>query len=202
MMKTKRAFSLICLIVILFTLTDAESAIRLKSKLLDSSSSTKNDTAENKTNRRVLPKRGDIGVVVEGSDPQHVAIAEAMIIEELASRGYRVVDEAKMKRIKMAAARAQAARYALEGNVEAILRINAHYSAAATIVAHVEAGRPELNEFRLYTGTASAALLAVTSGGRKLGGKTSYAKTVGYTADETRHNALKQAVTEGLSLLF
>ena len=201
-MKTKRAFSLICLIVILFTLTDAESAIRLKSKLLDSSSSTKNDTAENKTNRRVLPKRGDIGVVVEGSDPQHVAIAEAMIIEELASRGYRVVDEAKMKRIKMAAARAQAARYALEGNVEAILRINAHYSAAATIVAHVEAGRPELNEFRLYTGTASAALLAVTSGGRKLGGKTSYAKTVGYTADETRHNALKQAVTEGLSLLF
>ena len=201
-MKTKRAFSLICLIVILFTLTDAESAIRLKSKLLDSSSSTKNDTAENKTNRRVLPKRGDIGVVVEGSDPQHVAIAEAMIIEELASRGYRVVDEAKMKRIKMAAARAQAARYALEGNVEAILIINAHYSAAATIVAHVEAGRPELNEFRLYTGTASAALLAVTSGGRKLGGKTSYAKTVGYTADETRHNALKQAVTEGLSLLF
>ena len=201
-MKTKRAFSLICLIVILFTLTDAESAIRLKSKLLDSSSSTKNDTADKVKQRRVLPKKGDIGVVVEGSDPQHVAIAEAMIIEELASRGYRVVDEAKMKRIKMAAARAQAARYALEGNVEAILRINAHYSAAATIVAHVEAGRPELNEFRLYTGTASAALLAVTSGGRKLGGKTSYAKTVGYTADETRHNALKQAVTEGLSLLF
>lgn len=201
-MKTKRAFSLICLIVLLFTLTDAESAIRLKSKLPDSSSSTKNDTADKVKQRRVLPKKGDIGVVVEGSDPQHVAIAEAMIIEELASRGYRVVDEAKMKRIKMAAARAQAARYALEGNVEAILRINAHYSAAATIVAHVEAGRPELNEFRLYTGTASAALLAVTSGGRKLGGKTSYAKTVGYTADETRHNALKQAVTEGLSLLF
>lgn len=107
-----------------------------------------------------------------------------------------------MKRIKMAAARAQAARYALEGNVEAILRINAHYSAAATIVAHVEAGRPELNEFRLYTGTASSALLAVTSGGRKLGGKTSYAKTVGYTADETRQNALKQALTESLALLF
>ena len=188
--------------MILFTLTDAESAIHLKKKLPDSSSSAQNDTTGNGKNRRVLPKRGDIGIIVEGSDPQHVAIAEAIIIEELASRGYRVVDEAKMKRIKMAAARAQAARYALEGNVEAILRINAHYSAAATIIAHVEAGRPELNEFRLYTGTASAALLAVTSGGRKLGGKTSYAKTVGYTADETRQNALKQALTESLALLF
>lgn len=197
MKRTIMALILTCLAIMLFTLTDADAAILLKSKM-----SASRRGADSAGNRRVLPKRGDIGVIVEGSDQQYVAVAEAIIIEELASRGYRVVDEAKMKRIKMAAARAQAARYALEGNVEAILRINAHYSAAATIVAHVKAENPELNEFRLYTGTASSALIAVTSGGRKLGGKTAYSKTVAYTADETRHKALEQAVRESMQQLF
>ena len=88
--------------------------------------------------RAVLPKKGDIGVIVEGSNPQHVSTAEAAIVEMLVSHGYRVVDEAKMKRMRAAAAKAKAARYALEGNVEAIMKLNASYSAAATVVARVE----------------------------------------------------------------
>ncbi|MBQ6971215.1 MAG: hypothetical protein IJP86_02540 [Synergistaceae bacterium] len=202
MTTARRVFGFACLAVILFTQGEAQAAILLRSKVKDSLDDSSTSAKSEENHRRVLPRRGDIGVVVDGSNPQHVAIAEAMIIEELASRGYRVVDEAKMKRIRMAAARAQAARYALEGNVEAILRINAHYSAAATIVAHVEAGNPERNEFKLYTGTASVALLAVTSGGKKLGGKTADAKVVAYTADETRQKALKQAVKDALQQLF
>lgn len=197
---TKRARIILCLTMILSLFSEAQAKILLKSKL--SGSGSEPVQHDEPKHRRVLPKRGDIAVIVEGSNKQHVAIAEAMIIEELASRGYRVVDEAKMKRIKAAAARAKAAIYALEGNVAGILSLNAHYSAAATIVARVQAGEPRLNEFRLYTGTASVVLLAVTSGGKKLGGKTAEAKTVAYTADETRQNALKQAVRDGMLQLF
>lgn len=197
---TKAARIILCLTLILSLSSGSQAAMRLKSKLSDQNNAASSQEATK--HRRVLPKRGDIAVLVEGSNKQHVAMAEAMIIEELASRGYRVVDEAKMKRIKAAAVRAKAAIYALEGNVAGILSLNAHYSAAATIVARVQAGQPRLNEFQLYTGTASVALLAVTSGGRKLGGKTAETKTVAYTVDETMQNALKQAVREGMLQLF
>ena len=153
-------------------------------------------------NRPVLPNTGDIGVVVDGYDPMHIATAEAMIIEELASNGYRVVDEARMKKLRAAAARAKAARYALEGNVSAILKLNGTYNATATIVARVQAGRPVVNEFKLYTATASAAMIAVTSSGTKLGGKTAQGKAVGYTWEEAQQNAIESAVREGLAQMF
>ena len=153
-------------------------------------------------NRPVLPNTGDIGVVVDGYDPMHIATAEAMIIEELASNGYRVVDEARMKKLRAAAARAKAARYALEGNVSAILKLNGTYNATATIVARVQAGHPVVNEFKLYTATASAAMIAVTSSGTKLGGKTAQGKAVGYTWEEAQQNAIESAVREGLAQMF
>ena len=149
--------------------------------------------------RPMLPKRGDIAVVVDGPDRHHVSMAEAAIVETLVSRGYRVVDEAKMKKIRAAAARAKAARLALEGNVEGILRINASYSVAATVVANVRAGRPRLNEFELFTGTASVAIMAVTSNGTRLGGQTAEGKQVGYTEDEARQKSIDAAVQSGMS---
>ena len=149
--------------------------------------------------RPMLPKRGDIAVVVDGPDRHHVKMAEAAIVETLVSRGYRVVDEAKMKKIRAAAARAKAARLALEGNVEGILRINASYSVAATVVANVRAGRPRLNEFELFTGTASVAIMAVTSNGTRLGGQTAEGKQVGYTEDEARQKSIDAAVQSGMS---
>ena len=160
------------------------------------------DDRDYRINRAVLPNTGDIGVIVDGPDPQHNAIAEAMIIEELAANGYRVVDEARMKKLRAAAARAQAARYALEGNVSAILKLNGTYNAAAIVVARVRAGYPVVNEFKLYTGTASAAIIAVTSKGTKLGGKTATSKAVGYTIDETEIKAIEQAVQDGMAQMF
>ena len=160
------------------------------------------DERDYRLNRAVLPNTGDIGVIVDGPDPQHNAIAEAMIIEELAANGYRVVDEARMKKLRAAAARAQAARYALEGNVSAILKLNGTYNAAAIVVARVRAGYPVVNEFKLYTGTASAAIIAVTSKGTKLGGKTATSKAVGYTIDETEIKAIEQAVQDGMAQMF
>ena len=149
--------------------------------------------------RAMLPKKGDIAVVLDGPDKHHVSMAEAAIVETLIGRGYRVVDEAKMKRIRAAAARAKAARLALEGDVEGILRINASYSVAATVVASVRAGRPRLNEFRLFTGTASVAIMAVTSNGTRLGGQTAEGKQIGYTPDEAQQKAIDAAVQTGMS---
>lgn len=178
-------------------INDAESA-KLRRTARDSSESE----ANYRLNRPVLPKTGDIGVIVEGDDDMHVALTEAMIVEELAANGYRVVDEAKMKKMRAAAARAKAARYALEGNFSAILKINGTYNATATIVAKVQAGKPVVNEFQLYTATASVAMLAVTSKATKLGGKTARSKSVGYTEEEAQQNAIEVAVRDGLAQLF
>ena len=150
----------------------------------------------------VLPKRGDIAIIVEGDDEQFVRIAESRIIDSLIGKGYRVVDEAKMKQAKLAATKAQAARYAMQGNVAAILKLNHHYSCAATIVARVQVGQPVQNQFNLYTGNASVAILAVTSNGTKLGGKTSLSKQVAYTEYETQVKSIEAAVDDGMKQLY
>lgn len=200
MTKTGKIIS--CLILILSISLEAQAEILLKGKLSNLYADDAQEQQDTPKQRRILPKRGDIAVLVEGDNKQHIAMAEAMIIEELTSRGYRIVDEAKMKKIKAAAVRAKAAIYALEGNVAGILSLNAHYSAAATVVARVQAEYPRMNDFRLYTGTASVVLLAVTSGGKKLGGRTADAKFVGYPIEETMRKSLYEAVRNGMQQFF
>ncbi len=199
---TKTGKVILCLIVSLSVVVEAHAEILLRGKMSDLYRHEPVEQQDAPQQRRILPKRGDIAVLVEGENPQHVAMAEAMIIEELTTRGYRVVDEAKMRRIKAAAAKAKAAIYALEGNVAGILSLNANYSAAATVVARVEAEYPRKNEFRLYTGTASVVLLAVTSGGKKLGGRIADSKFVGYSIDETMRKSLYEAVRNGMQQFF
>ena len=187
------------LIVVLFMTCGAEAAKKKTKK----SSAAKNTTVDTSTEPdSVLPKRGDIAIVVEGDDEQFVKIAESKIIDSLISHGYRVVDEAKMKQAKLAATRAQAARYAMQGNVAAILKLNHNYSCAATVIARVQVGSPVQNQFNLYTGNASIAILAVTSNGTKLGGKTSLSKQVAYTEYETQVKSVEAAVEEGMAQLY
>ena len=150
----------------------------------------------------VLPKRGDIAVVVEGDDDQHVRIAETRIIDSLIQHGYRVVDEKKMKAARAAAVKAQAYRLAMQGNYNAIFKLNASYSVAATVLARVQAGQAVQNQFGLYTGTASVSLLAVTSNGTKLGGRTSSAKEVAFTEYETLMKCIESAVDDGMNQLY
>ena len=157
--------------------------------------------AQTVSENSVLPRKGDIAVVVEGAD-DYKARAETLIVDMLVQRGYRVVNEAKMKSIRAAAARAQAARMALEGNVAGILRISSGYSVAATVVAHISAGQAKENSFGLCTGTASAEIMAVRSNGTKLGGKTAQSKQVGYTEDETLRKAIDAAVEASMAQMF
>ena len=150
----------------------------------------------------VLPKKGDIAVLVEGDDEQQVKMAEAQIINSLVSHGYRVVDEAKMKKMKMASARTQAARLAMQGNFAAIFKINTSYSVGASIVARVQAGDPVQNEFKLYTGDAVVSVIAATSGGVTLGGKTSMVKQLGYTQYEAKMKAIQNAVEDAMNQMY
>ena len=199
-MRVKLRFAAILVCIITLSLLSQEAySLGLKGKL---DSPSRNNNANKIQNRHVLPKRGDIAVLVEGSNAQHVRTTEAAIVEMLVSRGYRVVDEAKMRRIRAAAVRAKAARLALEGNVEGIMKLNAGYSAAATIVARVQAGKPVENEFQLYTCTSSVALMAVTSNGTKLGGRTAQGKQIGYTEDEAQQKAIDAAVASGMEQMF
>ena len=155
------------------------------------------DSAE----QSVLPTTGDIAVLVEGPE-EHVPRVEANIINILTNRGYRVVDEAKMKKIRLAAARALADKYILYGEKSKILKINASYNVAATIIATIIPEQTRENRLKLFTGTASVSIMAVKSNGVKLGGKTSTSKKIGYTEAETLRKAVDEAVDNGMLQLF
>ena len=141
-----------------------------------------------------LPKKGDIAVVVVGENQRHVSAAEAIMIQQLVANGYKVVDEKKMQQIRKDQAAGRAARLALEGNVEAIMKISSKYSAGVVIAVRVDAGEPVENEFKLLTGTASASVVATSSGGARLYGDTVSGKQVGYTQDEASQKAVEAAI--------
>ena len=192
----RKVIALVLLLCLVFA-CGAEAKPKKKKRTSSSAASSQSSQRDS-----VLPKRGDIAIVVEGDDHQHVRIAETKIIDSLIAHGYRVVDEKKMKAARAAAVRAQAYRLAMQGNYNAIFKLNASYSVAATVLARVQAGQAVQNQFGLYTGTASVSLLAVTSNGTKLGGKTSSAKEVAFTEYETLMKCIESAVDDGMKQLY
>lgn len=190
----RKIIALVLLFCLIFT-CGAEAA---KKKRRTSAAAAKTSQPDS-----VLPKRGDIAVIVEGDDEQHVKIAETKIIDSLTQHGYRVVDEKKMRAARKAAVRAQAYRLAMQGNYNAIFRLSeGHYSCAATVIARVQAGKAVQNQFGLFTGTASVSLIAVTSRGTKLGGKTASAKEVGISDYEALMKCIESSVENGMKQLY
>ena len=148
-----------------------------------------------------LPKTGDIALLVEGPE-EHVPRVETNIINMLRAQGYRVVDEAKMKKIRYAAARALADKYILYGEKSKILKINASYNVAATIIATITPEETRENRLKLFTGTASVSIVGLKNNGVKLGGQTSVSKQIGYTQAEALRKAVDEAVKNGMQQLF
>jgi hypothetical protein len=141
-----------------------------------------------------LPKKGDIVVVVDGSDDQHRSIVESVIVQELVNRGYRVVDEKKMKQIRASAAARKAVQLALAGDMAGLAKLSGSYNASAAIALRVEAGQPRENEFNLYTGTASVTFVVKISGGsQSTGSSSASAKKVGYTEEEAARLAVEES---------
>ena len=137
-----------------------------------------------------LPKKGSIAVLVQGPSEQHTASALSIMIRQLTSKGYKVMDQNKLAQIR----RSKAAQYALEGNVDAIMKLSSQYGISTTVTMTVTAGEPVENEFLLLTGTASVAVKAISSGRAMLYGDTISGKQVGYTPDEASQKPIEAAV--------
>jgi hypothetical protein len=136
-----------------------------------------------------LPKRGNIAVLVKGWSQQHNASTAALIIQRLTAKGYKVVDQNKLAAIRQS----KAAIAALDGDINAIMKLSSQYGVGTTITVNAEAGQSMVNEFGLYTGTASVAVMAVTSGGNMVFSDTVRGKQVGYTPEEAAQKAIETA---------
>jgi hypothetical protein len=136
-----------------------------------------------------VPKKGTVAVVVDGWDDQHNASAESILVQVLLSNGYKIVDQKKLAEIR----RSEAGRLALEGNVDAIMKLSSKYGVSTVITARIQAGMPMQNEFGLFTGTASMAVKATASNGTLLYADTVSGKQVGYTPDEAAQKSIEAA---------
>lgn len=196
-MRNTRFCRIVLSLLLVVSIAGMSCAAMLRSPREDS------DSRESRRRRGPgLPNIGKIAVLADATDAQHAALAEAIIIDELVANGYTVLDDATLGKIHRVAARENAIIHAFGGNVAGVANIGRSNDAAYTILARVKAGRPEVNEARLYTGTASAVVMAISSQGDKIGGRSISGKAVGYTVDEAREKALEKAVIDGLNQLF
>lgn len=145
-----------------------------------------------------LPKGKTIAVLVQGV-PAHAASARAIFLRALLDGGYKAVDEKQLERIRAS----KAAALALDGNVEAILKLGRTYGFAVLISARITVPPAVKNEFGLFTATATAAVSACTaSNGRQILAGTESAKEIGYTAEEAAQKAAEGAARRVSAVLL
>jgi hypothetical protein len=145
-----------------------------------------------------MPRNGDVAVIAVPMNPQskeYADIVENAVIQELMSSGYKIVDEARKKQIHRAAAQKKADVAYLNGDIDALMKISFSYGVATTLTIKFRVDNPALNEFKMYTGTASATFNARDSKGdySYASGRTIMAKQVGYSEDEARTKAIDSA---------
>ena len=140
-----------------------------------------------------LPKNS-FAVLANGPSAQHTKSTEAVITRQLLTKGYKVVDPKKLEAIK----RDRIARLALAGDVDAILKLSSGHG-ATMIVVQVEAGRPVVNEFKLYTGTSSLAVTVGAPNGSIIYADTVMGKQVGYTSDEAAQKSIESAANKAVA---
>ncbi len=140
-----------------------------------------------------LPKGKTIAVLVRSISAQYARSAEAILIRQLISEGYKAVDQERLETIR----KNKAAVLALDGDVEAILELSRTYGFNVLVSGRATVSTPVKNEFGLFTATASLALRACRgSNGREIFADTISAKEVGYTGDEAGQKALEAATKE------
>ena len=135
-----------------------------------------------------IPKQGSVAIVVGGVDEMHAASAQAIFVRVLRANGYSVVDEATLNSMR----RSEAGRLALEGNVQAILNLSSRYGISTFVTAMIRADQPRINQFNLYTGTATIAVQA-RAGANMIYGDTVSGREVGYTEGEASQKSIEAA---------
>ena len=132
---------------------------------------------------------GSIAILVKSASAQEAAQVASVFTRQLLAKGYKVVDPKKLDAIR----RSKAAALALDGDVDAIMKLSRQYGFSTLITAQSEAGRPVLNEFQLYTGTSSIAVMVTASNGSQIYADTVAGKQVGYTPSEAQQKSLEAA---------
>ncbi|GHV54455.1 hypothetical protein FACS1894216_14500 [Synergistales bacterium] len=144
-----------------------------------------------------IPNKGAIAIYVSGPSKRHVDSSYALITKKLLAKGYKVVDAAVRARIEKQILQGKVARAVLAGDGAAIKKLSAGNAFSVMIAVGIEADdEPEVNEFKLYTGTATASVNATSAAGAILYGGTGSAKQVGYTKGETSQKAIEAAVAK------
>lgn len=133
--------------------------------------------------------KSSIAILTKGPSAQHAASVAAILTRELIANGYKVVDPGTLEKIR----RSKAAEAALLGDVNAIMNLGRQYGFSTMVTATLEAGMPVINEFQLYTGTSSLAIMAMSSGGQMVYADTVSGKQVGYTPDEAAQKSIESA---------
>jgi hypothetical protein len=131
-------------------------------------------------------------VLANGPSVQHNKSAEAIVNRQLLAKGYKVVAPKQWDAIQNAIRNDKIARLALQGDVESILKLS-RAQKATMIVIQVEADNPRMNEFKLYTGTASLAVTVGAPNGTIIYADTTMGKEVGYTSGEALQKAIETA---------
>lgn len=140
-----------------------------------------------------LPSDGRVAVIFDNH------LVESQIMDALISAGYKVVERNQLEKIKQS----QAAILALQGNAEAIMKLGSTYNIAYFVKGKAQLEEPRLNEFNLYTATASLSIQAYrTKDARFLLSQVFSAKAVGYTGEEAQRKALMDAASKAASFLI
>lgn len=143
-----------------------------------------------------LPKGKAIAMVIyensqspvqQGLD---VGSAEAVVSRILLDKGYPLVNPAQLKRIK----ESKAARLALDGDVEGLLKLGSSYNVRIFVSGKVARHQPVKNPMGTYTATAAIAVRAYsTSNGKYIFSDIADAKALGGSPDEACERALQEA---------
>jgi hypothetical protein len=146
-----------------------------------------------------MPKKGEVAVIAVGMNEyssEFVHIVEDSVIQELLSAGYKVVDEAKKKKIHQAVAQRKADEAFLRGDAGALMKISFGYSVASTIAVRFRVDEAEntidTGRHKGYTGSVSITFNAKNSSGNYT--RTSQAPIVTTGAGVTPAKATNRAV--------
>ncbi len=119
-----------------------------------------------------------------------IGAAEAIVSRMLMEKGYPLVKEDQLRRIK----ESKAARLALDGDVEGLLKLGSSYNVRIFVTGRVVRHDPVKNPLGTYTGTASIAVRAYTTAdGKYIFSDTADGKALGGSPDEASERALHEA---------
>jgi hypothetical protein len=135
-----------------------------------------------------LPKKGFIAVLVTGPPP-YLTTVDTIVTNRLISSGRKVADKATLERIR----RDKAARLALEGDADAILKLSSKYGYSVLVKVEIADLRAMRDDFGFFKGSAVLNVTAIASDASIIFADTFTKTKPGRTRREVESAALETA---------